>query len=218
MVLLLHGNGLMSLSNKISQIKKDFDPLTTVELSGKDTSFNNAYLEVLTPQLFSESRLFILEDFNDLDLREINDLKNTTIIFKFNKLLPKNSTILKSAQDKRIQIISFEEPGETPIFPFLDKLGDKNPSALGEFEKFHSEWGGQYVLTMIGYLLRRLVLTSKKAPAFIKERVDRQKRNFSLTQLKDLYKSLVETDYKIKSGLIEEKIAITLLVEKIIQK
>ncbi|EKD91030.1 MAG: hypothetical protein ACD_30C00050G0006 [uncultured bacterium] len=214
MIILLHGGGALGISQKISQIKKDFDTLSVVEISGKNSSFANARSEYLTPQLFSEKRLVILEDFSDLEFELLEDREDLTLVLKFSKLLPSNSKILKEALSKKIQILLFEEAGETPIFPFLDKLGEKNPKALEEFERNHDEWGGQYIFSMMFYLLRRMLISSKKAPAFIVQRLERQKRNFSILEIKNLYKFMLENDFKIKSGLIDEKLALTLVVNK----
>ncbi|MBI2338144.1 hypothetical protein HYU95_03075 [Candidatus Daviesbacteria bacterium] len=64
------------------------------------------------------------------------------------------------------------------------------------------------------YLLRNLAVTSKKAPQFVKDKLQRQRKNFSLEKVISLYKEVLEIDFKIKSGLLEKPQAEFLLVNK----
>ena len=55
---------------------------------------------------------------------------------------------------------------------------------------------------MIFYLLRSLAITPKNAPEFVKRKLAKQRENFPLEKVKDLYKFVIETDFKIKKGLM----------------
>jgi DNA polymerase III delta subunit len=222
-LILLHGNALSAISQKISEIKKKFDPISIVEISGKEFSFDEAVVRSSTGDLFSESRLVILENFDpsassgQLDLERLPQDESLTILIKFTKLLTQSSTVLKSATKLKAQVLTLNEADEMSVFPFLDALGEKNsPRAYSEFEKLYAEYGGQYLLTMMFYLLRRLATNPKKLPSFVLDKLNRQKRNFNLEKVKELYKTGLETDFKIKSGLLEEKLGLTLLVERIL--
>lgn len=215
-LIILHGNGIVSLSQKLSQIKKDFDPQSIQILSGKDLEFEKAVIWLSTPQLFSEKRLIVLEDFETVDLEKLPEEEGLTIVLKIPKSLAVNSVILKSAIKLKGQIFQFNEKDEKIIFPFLDNLAEKNLKALGEVDKLISEYGGQYILTMLFYLFRRLILKPKKLPDFVLKKIERQQRNFDTEQIKYFYKQSLETDFKIKSGLVQEKLGITLLVNNIL--
>lgn len=219
MIILIHGGGLAATSKKISEIKKSFDPLTVQEFSGKQTEFEQAIIGLSTGGLFSEKRLVILEDFDEkVGLDKVPDADGLTVVFKTNKNLTVSSVLLKKAVLKKAQIFNFTEAGETSIFPFLDNLADKNPKALKQLEDYLDEWGGQYVLTMVFYMLRRMLQSPKKLPPFIQQRIAKQKQNFSTERIAGLYNEGLETDYKIKNGLMEEKIGLTLFVNEVLSK
>lgn len=216
-IVLIHGNAVIAKLNKISAFKKDFDPLSISEFNGKSLSLLQVLPEISTGGLFTEKRLVVLEDFeNDLNLDIIPDDESLTVILKFSKPLPANSKILKQANLKKITIFNLTEKDETSIFPFLDNLSEKKKTALKDLDPLLSELGGQYLLTMIFYMLRRLITTPKNLPPFVIKKIESQKRNFSIDKVIDLYKEGLETDLKIKSGLIDEKTGLTLLVNKII--
>ncbi|MBI2022622.1 hypothetical protein HYS97_02150 [Candidatus Daviesbacteria bacterium] len=212
---LIHGNGLVGQSNKISQIKKNFDSLAIVEISGKETDFKQAVLDLSTPQLFSDNRLMVLDGFDeDVDLASLPPDESLTVVLRFTKQLNSSSLIIKSAQKLKAEILLFSEEEETSIFPFLDALAEKAPQALNQLDKLIDGYGSQYVLTMMFYLLRRQVIGSKKLPPFIMQKIERQKRNFPKEKIEKLYKFGLETDFKIKSGLMEERLGLTLFADK----
>ncbi len=217
-LIILHGNGLVSKSLKISQIKKEFEQLSINEISGKEIPFVQAVVNLSTPQLFSDKRLVVLENFNpeEIDFAKFPQDEALTILLNFPKPLPQNSNLLKDSLSKNAQIILLSEAEEKNIFPFLDSLANKDPRSLISLDKLLNDFGGQYILTMIFYMLRRLIQNPKKLPPFILQKIEKQKQNFPLEKITSLYKTAIETDYKIKSGLIEEKIGLTLLTNKIL--
>lgn len=213
-LIIIHGNGLTAILNKISLIKKEFDKNSIKEISAKEMSFERAMLDVSGGSLFTEKRLFLLEDFDDsIDLSKLNIDSETTVVLKISKNLSSNSKLLKLALSVKAQIINFTEKEEVTVFPFLDKLAEKK-NALEDFEILYKTYGSQYILTMILYLLRRLLLPAKNLPLFILKKMELQKKNFSEEKIKTLYKNVLETDFKIKKGLVDEKTALTLLILK----
>lgn len=216
-LIILHGNGLVSKSNKLSQIKKDFDNLGIKQFNGEEVDFEKIIAEISTPSLFSQERLIVLENFDEkIDLKKIPSDETLTVVIKFPKALNKLSSTLKEAQNLNAQIYLLTEQEENSIFPFLDTLADKNPKALSQLDKLLEDFGGQYILTMIFYMFRRLIVSSKKLPEFVIRKIESQKRNFTLEKIESLYKSALETDFKIKSGLIEEKMGLTMLCNKVL--
>lgn len=216
-IILIHGNAVIAKLNKISAFKKDFDPLSISEFNGKLLTLSQVLPEISTSGLFAQNWLVILEDFEaDMDLDLIPDEESLTVILKFNKLLAANSKILKQANQKKVTIFNLTEKEETSIFPFLDSLSEKRKTVLKDLDPLLGALGGQYLLTMIFYMLRRLITTPKNLPPFVIKKIESQKRNFSKEKIIDLYKEGLETDLKIKSGLIDEKMGVTLWVHKII--
>lgn len=219
-IIVMHGDGLSSISEKISLYKKNFEPLAVSFISGKDFSFEEAVVKFSTPGLFSEKRLIILEDFDSgskFDLAKLPADMDLTVIFKFTKQLPQNSLLLKQATQVKAQLILLKEQDDKTIFPFLDALAEKKKrESYILFEENFGLFGGQYLLTMIFYLLRRLIMKPKSLPSFILQKVERQKRNFNKEKIREIYLSALETDFRIKSGLVEERIGLTLLLDKIL--
>lgn len=214
-LILIHGNALVAIQNKLREVKKKYDNFSILEFDAKQKSFSEILPEIGTGGLFSEDRLIILQNFEDIDLEKLND-ESLTVVLKYSKSLASNSKILKAAISKKAEIISLSEKDESSIFPFLDKLAEKNQTALKELESLFNQFGGQYLLTMCFYMLRRLVQTPKNLPPFVLKKIEKQKRNFPIEKIADLYKQSLETDYKIKSGLLEERIGLFLLVNKIL--
>src|SRR5258708_33154167 len=111
MIILIHGNGLTAISKKISEIRAKFDQLSIQEFSGKQIEFDQAVVQFATGGLFSQQRLVVLEDFDptEVNLEKISDDPETTIVLKFTKNLPANSTLLKKAIGVKGQIINLTE-------------------------------------------------------------------------------------------------------------
>lgn len=212
-LIMLHGSLQTAVLNKLSQIKKDFDPMSVTELAGSDNSFSFA-----SPGLFSEKRLIILEnpDLKTIEKVLVETDPDLTVVAKFSKTIEKSSPILKKLNGTNTEVLIFDESSQVSIFPWLDMLGTKNKNSLKEFEKNYSEFGGQYLLVMLAYFLRRMIQKPKSSSDFMRQKIESQKKNFSSEKIKTLYKEIIETDFKIKQGLIEEKLGLTLLVNKIL--
>lgn len=209
-LILLHGNFQDALLKKVSQIKKEFDPLAVTE--GYDAGLGFA-----SPGLFSEKRLIILEnpDLKTVEKVSLEKDPGLTVLIKFSKSLEKSSAVLKKVLEERGEVLSFDEASQASIFPLLDMLGTKNRNVFKELEKNYSEFGGQYLLTMLAYFLRRMIQKPKSSSDFMRQKIESQKKNFNLEKIKDLYREIIETDFKIKQGLAEEKLGVTLLIQKI---
>lgn len=215
-LIILHGNGLVGTLNRVSQIKKTFDKLSVTELDFKQTHLKSLLLDLLTPQLFSDKRLVVVNNIdNEFDLEELPQHdQNLTIILRFTKALTSNNKILKNARLIKAEVILISEQEEVSVFPFLDKLAEKKVEAIIDFEKLYKNFGGQYLLTMFFYMLRRFILIPKNLPPFVLKKLEIQRRNFNEQVIKELYKQALETDYKIKNGLADERTELTLLFHK----
>ena len=184
-----------------------------MEFSGSTPDIN-----ISSPGLFSEKRLIILENPDIRIIEKVVGEKDPdlTVLVKFGKALEKTSVVLKKIQEEKGEIFLFDEGSQTSIFPLLDMLGTKNRNSFKEFEKNYPEFGGQYLLTMFAYFLRRMVQKPRSSSDFMRQKIESQKKNFSRGKIQNLYKEIIETDFQIKQGLIEEKLGVTLLVQKIL--
>jgi DNA polymerase III delta subunit len=217
-LIVLSGNAVIAIKNKIGQIKKEFDPLSTLSLSGKGTSTDEIILQTSTPALFSEKRLVVIEDIDDkFPVDRLSGDDELTVVLVISKALTPTSELLKSVNKMGGQSLVMTEKDETSIFPFLDKLGNKDKSAFSEVDQIIDELGGQYLLSMILYFYRRMIVENSKTSDFMKGKIDKQKKNFDIEKLKDLYDFSLDVDYKMKNGLMEEKMGLTLVINKILQ-
>lgn len=216
-LIILAGNGDVLISNKLREIRKDFTKEAITEIDNKSLSIEQILVQLSTPSLFAEKRLVILDQSDEkIDLKLLSDNPDLTLVIRFHKALPANSKLLKQANEQKAKVFQFTEQEEASIFPLIDLLADKNPKALQEIDYRIEEHGGQYILTMIFYMLRRMVQRTDKLPGFVKSRIEKQKRDFPLSKINELYRYALETDFKIKSGKIDERLGLTLLFEKII--
>ncbi len=216
-LILIHGNSLLGIFNKLAQIKKSFNKFSISELDYKDLGSRVSF-DFNTPQLFAEQRLVIIGNIeNDFNFELLpKDNPEITVVVFITKLLPSSSKILKQAMALKAEIIPINEKEDSSIFPFLDKLAEKNPSSLVDFEKLYKNYGSQYLLTMIFYMFRRFILIPKNLPPFVITKLKKQKNNFTEDKIKNLYYQSLELDFKIKNGLVEEKTGFTLLIQNII--
>ncbi len=223
-IILIHGSLQELVSKKVSEIKNNFDLLGISESDGSNISLSS-------PSLFSEKRLLIL---NDPDMAVVENVleKNVladkdpelTIILRFSKTLEKSSPILKKLTEVKTETFAFIDPHRENIFPLLDMIGNKqslrsddlkNNSAFRELEQNYDEFSGQYVLVMMGYFLRRMIAKPKSGgSAFMAQKIEAQKRNFNREKIEQSYKDLIETDFKIKQGLLDEKMGVSMLLQK----
>lgn len=219
-IIIIHGNGITAQTAKVLEIKKGFDPLSVQEINGRNFSWSDTILELSTPQLFSKERLVILEEFGDkeIDLSLLPKDGDLTLILRFLQPLTASSPFIKKAQSLKLAVLAFNENDEKAVFPFLDQLAAKDQRALLSLDKLLAEYGGQYLLTMLFYLFRRMLIKpGGNLPAFVVKKIVAQSKNFSLDKLRELLKVALETDFKIKTGLVEEKLGMTLLVEQILR-
>ncbi len=217
-IILFHGNGLTAISRAVSQFRSKFDSLAISDFNGKNQSFEQVLMALGTIDLFSNARLVILENFSEkTDLSLIQTDDKTTVLIRSQKALGAASILLKSAKSIGAQIQEFSEADEISIFPFLDLLGDKKQLAYVQLEKVYVEYGSQYILTMLYYFYRRMLVIPKKTPSFALQKLERQKQNFSKEIIQQLYQFTLEIDFKIKSGLIDEKIGLLLIIERILK-
>jgi len=121
---------------------------------------------------------------------------------------------------------------ETDIFKTIDALGARNKKTALRLLHQHLEQGENeiYLLSMLTYQLRNLIklkeLVTKGVPyyqlgkmtklhPFVIKKTWSQLKNFTLEQLKKIYQQLLETEIAIKTGQIEPKTALDLLVTSI---
>ncbi len=222
-LVLLHGPGILNSRQKLTQIKKGFNA-SNVVIFENGVDLQTVLATLMTTSLLPEEQLIILEnlpeDFNyiltSIPLGEAASSAYTLVIW-FDHEVDIKKPIYKFVSDNKGEIILFPEGKEVSVFPFLDTLGFKDYKAYLELEKLKKSGAQtQYLITMVLYLLRSLASPSKKSPKFVIDKILKQQQNFPADKIKELYKFILETDFKIKSGLLENKQAEFMLVDKFI--
>ena len=123
----------------------------------------------------------------------------------------------------------------TSVFELIDNLGEKNLEKALKFLNNLIEQGEEvlYLLGMVVYQIRNLILIkdlalknlpkseiiriTKKHP-FVVTKTLSQAKNFSAQELDNIYKKIFATELKIKTGKVEPKTALNLLVTKLCTK
>lgn len=214
-IVIIHGGDTVTSLKKLSVIKGQFSNFSLLQINGKDLDVNQLRDRLASLDLFSLKQLIIVENPPELiDLSEVDNQSENIVVFYFSKSLSARSKILNFPKTLSVEVLSFSKRETVTVWPFLDLIFSQNPRSFIELEKLLMEYGGQYILTMLTFGLRRLILPSKSAGGFNEQKILNQKRNFTIDKIRYLYWLILDSDFKIKSGLIEEKIAITRLLEK----
>lgn len=208
-----------SLTSNIKHFSmfQEFKPLEGSQLINwikKEVTKNNGRIE---PAAIQKLALAIGND-----LWRMNNEINKLISYKNNQMI--------TAQD--IEALS-QTKIETDIFKTIDALGARNKKTALRLLHQHLEQGQNeiYLLSMLTYQLRNLIklkeLVTKGVPyyqlsratklhPFVIKKTWSQLKNFTLEQLKRIYQQLLETEIAIKTGQIEPKTALDLLVTSLI--
>lgn len=209
MQLLLHGPAIKASRIKLQEFKSKFHPDNVIRFEkGEDTEVILTNLQSIS--LFAGERLVIVENPTD-------DLQSKTF--------DSNSLMLILWFDHQVDTkkwpgfkeLFFPEAKEISVFPFLDNLVAKSNQAFLELDKLKKAgFEIPYFLTMVFYLLRNLAVTPKNVPQFVKDKLQRQRKDFPREKITKLYKEILEIDFKIKSGLLDKSQAEFLLINKLL--
>lgn len=209
MRLLLHGPAKSASRKKLIELKQKFDPNNVgVFEEGAD---RKTIKEALAGQsLFSSEQLIVVENpLSELSEDNFNFGNCSLILWFDHEIDPKKWS--------SFEISFFPETKEVSVFPFLNFLAEKDRNAYLELDKLKKAgFDIQYILTMVFYLLRSLAVAPKKVPDFVRKKLERQRINFPLDKVIQLYNEMLQIDFKIKSGLLEKDHAEFLLVQKFI--
>lgn len=209
--LLLHGPAINNSRSKLSALKQKFDTNNVVVFES-NTPISEVLGSLMTSSLFPEEKLFILENPDEIFIKYSPN--SNTLVFWFDHEVSEKKPIMAWAK-KNGEVYFFPEGKEVSIFPFLDCLSNHDMRAFLEIKKLKSSnFDIFYFITMTFYLLRNLVATPKTAPQFVRQKLERQRKNFDLQKITKLYREVLKIDFKLKSGLLEKDQAEFLLVNK----
>lgn len=210
--LLLHGPAIEASRRKLQELRKKFNS-DSILVFEKDENIGNVLTNLVSRSLFDDERLIIIENPSEafkLPGDAMTDGKITLILWFDQKVDIK--------EWPGFEEVFFPENREISVFPFLDFLAAGDIRAFLEIEKLKkAKLDIHYFLTMVFYLLRNLVAIPETAPSFVKQKLAKQRSNFSKVTLTKLYKDILEIDFKLKLGFLEKDHAEFLLINKFIE-
>lgn len=210
--LLLHGPAKTASRKKLTELKQKFSQ-NNIMVFEEGVNIQTLLGNLATLSLFTDEQLVIVE--------------NPPADLKLDSLILNNCLTLVLWFDNEVdtkkwpgfEAMFFPESREVSVFPFLDSLAIQDKKAFLEAEKLKkANFDIHYLLTMVFYLLRNLANTPKNAPQFVKEKLIRQRKNFSQDKIVRLYKKMLEIDFKIKSGLLGKDQAEFFLINSFLQR
>lgn len=209
-IIVLYGPGEVGKRTEALKIRKQFSPEDITVVDSKQSSQDSVQNILQSTQLFSVGKRLVVYDnvSEKLDLSHLTSGEETLTLLILAASLRNDSMLLQSAKKVKAALMQFEGEREVSAFPFLDALIEKKKTCFLELEKLLDEYGGIYVLSMIFYLLRRNILPLPPSP-FAQKKIMQQKKGYSFTDWKRLYQLTLETEFKIKSGLINERVGLT---------
>lgn len=214
-IFLLYGPGEVAKRSQLIKIKHQFDPASIYVLDLQQVKSVELDNLLLSTPLFFDQRLIVVENtqasFDLEDCDRLSSNTSSTIVFISSALNP-NSKLLITGRKLGAKISYFEGEKELLAFPYLDSLIEQRKEVFLELEKLRVEYGGMYIISMIYYLLRRNSLPLP-AGSFIKQKIRRQKEKLSASDLQTFYKQTIETEYRIKSGVLDERLGLTQLTD-----
>lgn len=212
-LVLLHGPAIEASRRKLQELRQRFNPDNVLVFEkGED---ERIILTTLSAQsLFDEARLVIVENPAAVFRLPNVDMISNTSTGKITLVVWFDHTV-DTKKWPGFEYLFFPESQEVSVFRFLDYLAAHDAKAFLEIEKLKkADFDVHYLITMVFYLLRNLISTSKTAPEFVKKKLAKQRTNFSRDKLVNIYRDILEIDFKLKSGFLEKDQAEFLLVSK----
>ncbi|OGG32351.1 hypothetical protein A3I51_03055 [Candidatus Gottesmanbacteria bacterium RIFCSPLOWO2_02_FULL_38_8] len=210
MKILIHGVDNAKSRLKLREILED-KIQEKIFLEGKKVSFQEAVLACETSSLIAEDKIIVLENFFQ---RKESREKSAILAYLFNSSFSFKVIFWEDKElDKRkiknlspnLQIYHFDYPGT--LFKFLDGLGiQSSASILNQFHLLLKNNDSQLIFSFIVRQFRFLLMiyeeknNSLAIPDWQFFKLKRQAQNFNLDKLINLYRQLLQIDYRVKTG------------------
>ena len=199
---LLKKEKLLAFIEKVGKVQ-EFEPLKGVKLN----AWVKKEVEELSGEI-DEEALERLIEYVGGDLWQMeNELK---------KLI---------SYSKKVSVEAIEEmvkpKYETNVFDTIDAIAAKNKKKAIRLLKEHIEKGDSplFLLAMIASQIRNILSvksgSGKGLHPFVLRKATFQAKNFSLEDLKRIYQKIVDLDFEIKVGKIEQGMALDVLISEI---
>lgn len=214
MIYLLHGENQPALRDALLELKKKYEEAVFWE---KEVAELLSYL--LSPSLFAERELVIIEDCDPSELSDLIGMAGRgakDIAFVFSEKIPP----AKLPRNAGMKILYFREEIPKNVFSFLDALAakDKKKAFAQAHRLLRAGEDSLFLLAMIVWEMRNLAKVKGKATRgihpYVLAKLKRLEKNFSEEELSRAFSLLLEEDLKAKRGRTHSA-TLDFLIEKI---
>jgi len=215
--LIINQQKKLAMGLKTERDISDTTPRELYETSCSFDIFGNAPFVVLN---IPSTKVANAQDYIEI-MKKIPD--KTVLIILCDRELGRTNAFYKSAPDLKARVVLNSEVQDSNIFKFVDNVFMKNKmGAYKELEKLHQEDANDfYIMSMLLYGLRNIthakyhtdVFANKNS--FVKNKAIAQANNFSTDEIRDLYLFMYDVDKKLKTGLIDQELALVRTIEKV---
>jgi len=207
-LILVESNNILKKEKLLSFIEKagevqEFEPLKGAEL--------NAWVKKEVKELNGE--------INEKGLEKLIEYVGGDL-WQMENELKKLVNYSKKISEKEVE--SMVKPKyETNIFDTIDAIAIKDKKKAIRLLKEHAEKGDSvfFLLAMIASQIRNIISvksgSGKGMHPFVLRKATFQARNFSLEDLKRIYQKIVDLDFEMKVGKIEQDMALDVLISEI---
>lgn len=200
MITLIHGDNVVASRRKMEEIISSFTG-EVVKFDGKNIDKNILNQALSSDGLFSDKRLIVVEE---------NILENFTtghdIVFWVGKTV--TASQIKNLKD----ITNFEFKLPTTIFRLMDSLRTNNGKQLLEiYKQTLNDADAEFIFIMIVRQFRMMFNPSEIKQEWQAAKVRVQAKSFGERKLKEIYRQLLEIDWKNKNSLLPGGLSGTLL-------
>lgn len=201
MITILHGENTLASRNELEKIKGKFDGEIVV-LDGKNLTQTDFIQATQSQSLLSLNRLVVVENATEFELTK-NDCD---LVFWYDKELGK--TVLDKFKKFETKVLDFKP--ETAIFRFCDSIFPGNGKKSVElFRICLHDAEAEYIFIMMVRQFR-LMLNPLSLTPWQQSKIVAQAKAFGQKKLKEIYKDLLQIDFKNKRGQLPQDLAFSL--------
>jgi len=216
--LVLNQQKKLSMGLKVERDAADFSPRELYETACSFDIFGNPPFIVFN---IPNTKIAESEEYIKI-AKKIPD--KTVLIILCQKELGRTNAFYKNASKLKAKVVLNNKAQTSNIFKFVDSVFFQNKnSSYEELEKLTDEGNDPfYILSMLLYGLRNIThakfstVEFAKKSSFVREKALIQAENFTHQNIKDLFNFMYDVDKKLKTGLINQEIALVYTIEKIL--
>jgi DNA polymerase III delta subunit len=216
--LVLNQQKKLALGLRVEKETEDFSPRELYETACSFDIFGNPPFIVLN---IPHTKLAEADDYIKV-MQKIP--KESVLIILCERELGRTNAFYKNAAKLKAKVVLNNQPQTSNIFKFVDSVFFKNKNtAYEELEKLTEEGADTfYLLSMLLYGLRNVAhakfstVEFAKKSNFVREKSLAQAEHYTQQDIRDMFNLMYQTDKKLKTGLINQEVALVYTMEKIL--